>query len=124
MPSSIILALDVGGTQIKAAAVIEGVIVPSAVSHYPAHADRSANEIAVHFAGIAAELVAKTERDELPLGGIGLAFPGPFDYENGISLIRGLDKFESLYGLPVGKLLEEAVRSNDKLRERLTPAFG
>lgn len=29
--------------------------------------------------------------------GIGLAMPGPFDYYNGISLIQGVDKFESLY---------------------------
>lgn len=27
-----------------------------------------------------------------------MAFPGPFDYERGICLIRGLDKYESLYG--------------------------
>ena len=29
----------------------------------------------------------------------GFAFPGPFDYERGISLIRGVRKFERIYGL-------------------------
>jgi len=29
--------------------------------------------------------------------GVGLAMPGPFDYHRGISLIKGVDKFESLY---------------------------
>lgn len=124
MEASIILAFDVGGTQIKASAVIDGTIAESTVSHYPAHADGSADEIAAHFAGIAADLVMRTEREDLPLGGIGLAFPGPFDYENGISLIRGLGKYESLYGVNVGNLLMEAVGSNLALNSRLAPEFG
>lgn len=32
---------------------------------------------------------------------VGLAFPGPFDYERGISLIAGVGKFDRLYGLDV-----------------------
>ncbi len=30
-----------------------------------------------------------------------LAMPGPFDYKNGISLIKGMNKYESLYGFDV-----------------------
>lgn len=37
------------------------------------------------------------------IAGIGFAMPGPFDYPNGISLIRGVNKFEGLYGLNIGK---------------------
>ena len=36
---------------------------------------------------------------------IGIAMPGPFDYEKGISLIKGLDKYESLYNINVKELL-------------------
>jgi glucokinase len=36
---------------------------------------------------------------------VSLAMPGPFDYEEGVSLITGLHKFESLYGLNVKELL-------------------
>jgi glucokinase len=36
---------------------------------------------------------------------IGIAMPGPFDYEQGISLIRGFNKYESLYGLNVKEML-------------------
>ena len=28
-----------------------------------------------------------------------LAFPGPFDYAKGICLLRGLDKYDALYGV-------------------------
>ncbi|MBB6734777.1 ROK family protein [Cohnella zeiphila] len=123
METSLILAFDVGGTQIKAGALVGGELIEATVSHYPSHADRSAKEIAGHFAAIAADLVAKSGTASLPVGGIGMAFPGPFDYENGISLIRGLGKFESLYELNVGKLLEAEIRRNEALVGRLAPTF-
>ncbi|GAA4306234.1 ROK family protein [Compostibacter hankyongensis] len=37
--------------------------------------------------------------------GIGIAMPGPFDYEKGISHIRGLHKYESLFGLNIREKL-------------------
>jgi len=41
---------------------------------------------------------------------IGIAMPGPFDYEKGISLISGLDKYESLYNLNVKELLADTLK--------------
>lgn len=38
---------------------------------------------------------------------VGIAMPGPFDYDKGISLITGLHKFESLYGLNIKQLLAQ-----------------
>ena len=40
----------------------------------------------------------------------GFAFPGPFDYERGISLIRGVRKFERIYGLDVAATLYPLLR--------------
>lgn len=42
--------------------------------------------------------------------GIALGFPGPFDYKNGISFIRGLAKYEALYGIDVRKALASSLR--------------
>jgi glucokinase len=39
------------------------------------------------------------------LRGIGFAMPGPFDYVHGICLIRGVPKYEKLYGVNVGKAI-------------------
>jgi glucokinase len=44
-------------------------------------------------------LTRKASREKIK--GVGLAMPGPFDYYNGISLIKGVDKFESLYHVNV-----------------------
>lgn len=41
----------------------------------------------------------------------GFAFPGPFDYPRGISLIRGVHKFERLYGLDVPASLYPLLRT-------------
>ncbi|MBB6502349.1 ROK family protein [Pedobacter cryoconitis] len=38
---------------------------------------------------------------------IGIAMPGPFDYEKGISLMKGTKKYDSLYGLNVLEILAE-----------------
>lgn len=38
---------------------------------------------------------------------IGVAMPGPFDYENGISLIKDQDKFKALYQLNIKQELAE-----------------
>ncbi|WP_316804123.1 ROK family protein [Pedobacter nototheniae] len=38
---------------------------------------------------------------------IGIAMPGPFDYEEGISYIQGNDKYEAFYGLNVKNMLAD-----------------
>ncbi|WP_239619283.1 ROK family protein [Cohnella mopanensis] len=124
MDRNLILAFDVGGTQIKAAAVIGGAILEETISHYDSHANRSAEEIVAHFADIAVDLLAKAGEEPSLIGGIGMAFPGPFDYDAGVSYIRGLSKFESLYGIPFGERLEESIRSHGMLAPRLSSSFG
>lgn len=42
---------------------------------------------------------------------IGIAMPGPFDYEEGICLIKGVDKFESLFNFNIKKLLAEKLKT-------------
>lgn len=47
---------------------------------------------------------------------IGFAFPGPFDYENGVALLQGVSKYERLYGMNVGELLQRELRRRASLR--------
>jgi glucokinase len=41
------------------------------------------------------------------LTGIGFAMPGPFDYRNGIALLKNVAKYDSLYGLNVGEEIKK-----------------
>ncbi len=100
------LCLDVGGTEIKGAALGEEGALLGKLTHFPAHSQESAPFLLDHFTAILRQLT--------PEGGsvsaVGLAFPGPFDYEKGICLIRGLKKYDALYGMELGK--ELALRLN------------
>ncbi|MBI9062497.1 MAG: ROK family protein [Marinilabiliaceae bacterium] len=44
--------------------------------------------------------------------GIGFAMPGPFDYVNGISKIRGVQKYEALYDLDVKAAIGQRLNLN------------
>ncbi|SOD15350.1 ROK family protein [Pedobacter xixiisoli] len=39
----------------------------------------------------------------------GIAMPGPFDYEKGVSYIKGLSKYDSLYGRDIKQALADAL---------------
>ena len=50
---------------------------------------------------------------------IGIAMPGPFDYEKGICLINGLDKYQDCYGIQV----IESLRNRLHLTNRNMPVI-
>lgn len=47
------------------------------------------------------------------LCGIGVAVPGPFDYDNGICLMQEVNKYSSLYGVDVAKELRNMLGMNN-----------
>ena len=87
----ITVSLDIGGTEIKAAAIENGRLL-SHVEHFQARSKESAEIILENMVNI----IRKTA-GECEISRICFAFPGPFDYENGVCLIRSLDKYEALY---------------------------
>ncbi|MCM3749381.1 ROK family protein [Paenibacillus pasadenensis] len=107
-----VIALDVGGTFIKSCLVIDRLPLPASRMQLPALSDRSEDEIVEqwlvmiqrHFQFCAEQFGEKAAAEAQ--WSVGLAFPGPFNYEDGISLIQGLGKFEALYG----RNLKQALR--------------
>lgn len=103
------LGLDIGGTHISGALVDRdrGTILEA--SRRRCKVDAGADSEGILEQWVAA---IRSILDTLPegtLGGLGIAMPGPFDYARGISLIRGLDKYDGLYGVNVGAALREAL---------------
>lgn len=97
------ILMDIGGTEIKCGISGEdGHIVLQ--TKFPADAGADKETILTNFAGIIKKLMALAK---CRIGGIGMAFPGPFDYERGISLMRGLDKYDSIYGIPLAEAVKE-----------------
>lgn len=88
------LCLDVGGTEIKAAPLDANEKMLSKIQYFPAMACADKKTLLEHFAHIFTSICPA---DKVPIE-IDLAFPGPFDYENGICLLQGLEKYDALYG--------------------------
>ena len=91
------VCLDVCGTQIKAASIDKDGHLSEPIQYFPARSGENAETILDHFIRIIRQV---SEPDAIPA--LRLAFPGPFDYERGICLMRGLGKYDALYGLDFG----------------------
>ncbi|MEZ4835071.1 MAG: ROK family protein [Caldilineaceae bacterium] len=95
-----VVALDVGGTSVKSALVTDGA-VRGDIAQTRIDSQAGADVILGTLAAIVqAHLSATTSLD-----GVAMGFPGPFEYERGVSRIRGVEKFESIYGCNVGDAL-------------------
>ena len=70
------VCLDVGGTQIKAAAIEKNGHLSAPIQYFPARSEENAETILDHFTRIIRQV---WEPEAVPE--IRLAFPGPFDYE-------------------------------------------
>ena len=93
------ILLDVGGTEIKGGIADEDGNIRRKIRSFHACADQDMQTIFVNFALILRELMDQDPGEET--AGVGFAFPGPFDYHAGVSLMRGLSKYDSIYGIPV-----------------------
>ena len=111
--------LDAGGTEIKSAAFSETGKRLDSIHSAPSHAREDREAILRNMLDVIAREKAVLEADGTRLGTVGMAFPGPFDYEKGISHIRGLAKYdaidgvaleEALKGIPGQDVLEDGVR--------------
>ena len=93
--------MDIGGTQIKAQVYCKSSLIPGGITVFDAKSGCDKNEIFDHFAKIISSLLLKVPEGEQQPCGIGMAFPGPFDYEQGVSLMRGLGKYDAIYGYSI-----------------------
>ncbi|HJR79055.1 MAG TPA: ROK family protein [Anaerolineales bacterium] len=101
-----VLALDVGGSSIKSALVEAGQRIMNNVSIDAIQSQGSAAEILNTLAVIITRHLQNCKDAQ----GIAFAFPGPFDYEQGICLIQNQEKYDSLYGLDISANLKKILK--------------
>lgn len=101
-----VVGMDIGGSHVTAcqADLTAMRILPSTTCRMTVDPAAAPEEILDVLSLTIRETLAHTLTTELLLG---VAMPGPFDYEEGISYIRDLGKYESLYGLNIKMLLAE-----------------
>lgn len=97
-----IVGVDIGGSHISAAEIIYSNGNAEILNFQEADVDtfRSKEEIIQDWATVIRQAAGDASEYK-----VGIAMPGPYDYENGISLIRDQGKMSALYGLSVKDLL-------------------
>lgn len=116
------IALDVGGTGIKAAVISENGQFLTPINHYPSNAKEEKEIILEHLCTIITSQIMSL-RDVTVLG-VGLAFPGPFDYKKGICLIQNINKYDSLYGICLSEALHHRLFSNTFFKKCTASSFN
>lgn len=100
------IGVDIGGSHISVAQLGLEENEVKILSFYEADVDTSgsAAEIITEWATLIRLAIGNHTDVEL-----GIAMPGPYDYVNGISLIKDQGKMKSLFGLSVKQLLAESL---------------
>jgi glucokinase len=109
MKKSIAIGADIGGSHITCAAVdlVSGKILRDTISERSVNNQALAGEIISVWADALSSAISKVSLKNVK--GIGFAMPGPFDYVKGICYIRGVAKYENLYGLNVAEAIATAL---------------
>lgn len=113
--TGVIIALDVGGTTVKSALCNDSGDLLTGISTTPVDSKASKATILESFNEIVTILSRAAAKAGLPLSGLALAFPGPFDYERGICLIRGVEKYEALYGMNLKSFFRSEVLADGSI---------
>jgi len=127
------IGVDVGGSHISSVLVdvSSGNIITESLSEVKVDNQASANEILDNWAAAIAQTMLFTDREKLI--GIGFAMPGPFDYKNGVALLKNVAKYDSLYGMNIGDELKKRLElpgempfrySNDALSFAIGECWG
>lgn len=103
------VGVDIGGSHVCSAVVdlTTGSICAEPVTT-AVNCHAGASEIVGAWAENILQTVAASDLGTITQ--VGFAFPGPFDYQRGISLIRGVCKFDRIFGLDVAESLRTRLK--------------
>lgn len=109
----VILGIDIGGSHITAAVIdmVSGNIVEGTLTRNRVDKDGVSEIILDQWLSTMKAAISKAGGAELK--GIGFAIPGPFNYEAGICLMKGVNKYDSLYGTDVSRHIRMALELPD-----------
>lgn len=114
MNNSFVAGVDIGGSHITAAMVnlTTSTLVPGSSARSAIATGDPAEKIITAWCNIISSAFTATPGCSRK---IGIAMPGPFDYEQGICFIKDQGKYEALYGMPVKAMMaaELGIRVED-----------
>jgi glucokinase len=113
MERTIAIGADIGGSHISCAAVdmATGKILKETLTGRAVNNQAKANVIIQVWTEALSEVISKVPADKVK--GIGFAMPGPFDYVRGISFIKGVTKYENLYGFNISDAIASSLEVSE-----------
>ena len=101
MNKNIAIGADIGGSHISCAAIdlLTGKILRETLTERAVNNQAQADIIIGVWSEALSGVLSKVPLEKVK--GIGFAMPGPFDYVKGICYIKGVAKYENLYGLNI-----------------------
>lgn len=100
------IGVDIGGSHITAAHIDCSTykVIDNTMQRLRVASMDTAEVIIKSWVDALSSLILKSSEETIR---IGIAMPGPFDYQEGISLMKGMQKYDSLYGLNIRTILSE-----------------
>ncbi|TDQ07348.1 ROK family protein [Pedobacter metabolipauper] len=100
------IGVDIGGSHITASHVDckSYKVIESTMTRIRVASMDTAEVIINSWVEALSPMIVESAEGDIKLG---IAMPGPFDYENGISLMKGQEKYDSLYGMNVREILSD-----------------
>ena len=113
MKQNLAIGVDIGGSHISCAAVdlTSFRILNDTRTEKAVDNKAEANQIIRVWVQALTDVIKKIPEDSLK--GIGFGMPGPFDYVKGISYIKGVAKYENLYGCNVKNAISDNLGFSD-----------
>lgn len=122
--NSYTIAFDVGGLFIKSAVLNStGEVCPDSFAIFPAKSKDTQENIIENLVYLIQQQTNRILDKDFKISGVGYAFPGPFDYVNGISYIKDVDKFEDLYGVNLRVELKNRLKKIPSIRSKMIEHF-
>jgi len=118
MKQNLAIGVDIGGSHISCAAVdlkSFGVLHETRTEKAVDNKAEASQIIGVWVQALS-EVIEKIPENSLK--GIGFGMPGPFDYVKGISYIKGVAKYEKLYGCNVKNAISDNLNLHDNFPVR------
>src|SRR6187431_2124409 len=108
MANKIVLGVDIGGSHITATMVDleRGNRIDNSEVREPVNAKGTVDEIISLWTDVINRAFVN---QNISVKKMGIAMPGPFDYNKGIAWMKNQDKYDSLYGLNVKDLLAKSL---------------
>ncbi|GHE30786.1 ROK family protein [Sphingobacterium griseoflavum] len=115
MSSNFVVASDIGGTHITSAVVDISTwqILEESIARCHVNSRSDAKSIFFSWSSSISQAIASCNG---VISKLGIAMPGPFDYENGISLMKNQDKYDALYQVSVTNGILDSLNTEKDIR--------